>query len=49
MRTVGDVERGDWAAMIVGPCKTAYDAWKMSRLPGDFGSYEYEPVRRDEK
>jgi len=31
-------------AITVGPCKTAFDAWKLSRLPGDFGSYQYESL-----
>lgn len=27
---------------VVGPCKTAYDAWRMSKLKGGFGDYVYE-------
>lgn len=28
----------------VGPCKTAYEAWRMSRLEGTFGDYFYKPI-----
>lgn len=33
-------------AVRVGPCKTAFDAWRLSRLPGSFGQYEYRPLTR---
>lgn len=34
--------------MVVGPCKTAYDAWRISGLKGAFGDYEYEPSGSEE-